>query len=198
MRKLNKQTYCEVPEESDCEFLTTEYFGKEGIVLSILESELEKAESIHDFTQKGFAGWTSLPLRSLYGMTGECASDASGEHASADPEKFEDTPAMQPYIQRLVNEVASKHAGLLKVRLMKMRAGSSIGEHRDKFCGDEDKIIRYHIPIITHPKVTFYVSRKGYNLKPGELYRLNVSKLHSVVNASNLDRVHLVFDVRKH
>jgi hypothetical protein len=197
MRKLNKQTFCEAPESSDCELLTNEYFGSEGINIDILLSEIEKAGSIHDFTQKSFFGWTSLPVRSLHGMTGEKASDASGEHASSDPDKFQDTIAMQPYLRYLINTVASRQGGLLKARLMKMKAGSSIGEHRDKFCGAEDKIIRYHIPIITHPKVTFFISRKGYNLKVGELYRLNVSKLHSVVNASNVDRVHLVFDVRK-
>lgn len=198
MRKLITETHCEPAESTDCENLTQTFFGDDGIDVDMLLFDTQKASDAAQYTQKSFSGWTSLALRSLHGMTGENASDASGEHASADPAKFEDTPAMQPYIKHLVETVASQHSGLLKVRLMKMKAGSSIGEHRDKFCGHEDAVLRYHIPIVTHPKVTFYVSRVPYHLKCGELYRMNVSKLHSVVNASHdTDRIHLVFDVAK-
>lgn len=196
MRKLNKQTFCEKPEVSDCQELTEDYFGCGITDIQKLVEEMHSASEIHEFTRKSFSGWTSLPLRSLGGMTGAKASSASGEHASADPEKFQDTIAMQPYIKSLVDTVAVKHGGLLKVRLMKMAAGSSIGEHRDKFCGDEDKIMRFHIPIQTNPKVQFSVSRVAYHLEAGKLYLMNVSKLHSVVNGGTEDRIHLVFDVR--
>lgn len=197
MRKINKRTFCEAPEPTDCELLTRQYFGTDQLNVDALVTDMLAASKCHEFTEKSFTGWTSLPLRSLGGITGKEASEASGEHASSDPEKFEDTIAMQPYIQSLVHQVGAMHSGLLKVRLMKMRPGSTIGEHRDRFCGEHDKIMRFHIPIQTSPRVKFQVSRESYYLEPGKLYRVDVSKLHSVANHGDTDRIHLVFDVRR-
>jgi len=191
MRKLNNKTHYPDSKPTDMQHVTTKFFGLEPLDTKLLVEEAESAAKIHEYTQKAFTGWTSLPLRSLHGMTGEDASDAVGEHASSDADKFMDTPAMQPYIKSLVERVGGRP---LKVRLMKMRAHSSIGEHRDNFNGD-GVVVRFHIPIVTHPKVQMSVNGKWYHMKAGELYRVDVSQRHAVVNSSSIDRIHLVFDI---
>jgi hypothetical protein len=168
------------------------------IDLSKLKDAASAAAKAHEYTQKAFPGWTSLPLRSLNGMVGAKASDASGDHASTDPSKFQDTPVMQPYIREIIDTVlqgSTNDAGLLKVRLMKMNARTSVGEHRDSFNGD-GSVARFHIPIVTHPRVIFRVEGVNYHLSEGELYKIDVSKRHAVENSSDIDRVHLVFDIK--
>lgn len=182
------------PKYSDCQRLTDEFFDK-PIDMERLINDAKAAEKTHEYTQKDFAGWTSLPLRSLHGMTGKHASDASGDHKSSDETKFQDTPAMQPYISEIINHVVGEKGGLLKVRLMKMKAKTQIGEHRDSFAGD-GTVVRFHIPVITDPRVIFRVNNIPYYMAPGQLYRMDVLQRHAVVNASDIDRIHLVFDVR--
>lgn len=196
MRKLNDKVHY-TPNPTDLQHVTGRFFT-EKLDLCKLKDEAVAAARIHEYTQKAFPGWTSLPLRSLNGMTGPEASDASGEHASTDPSKFQDTPVMQPYIREVIEKVlegTTSDAGLLKVRLMKMNARTSVGEHRDNFRGD-GSVARFHIPIVTHPRVVFRVEGVHYHLSEGELYKIDVSKRHAVENSSDIDRIHLVFDVK--
>ena len=89
-----------------------------------------------------------------------------------------------------------------RVRLMKLEAGTKISKHTDKVDKDikSRKIIRLHIPIITNDNVKM-ISWLDKNtpmelkMKKGECWWLDVSKAHSVLNESDVDRVHLVIDV---
>tara|TARA_B100000131_G_scaffold85189_1_gene82150 strand:- start:130 stop:717 length:588 start_codon:yes stop_codon:yes gene_type:complete len=89
-----------------------------------------------------------------------------------------------------------------RVRLMKLEAGTKISKHTDKVDKDikSRKIIRLHVPIITNDNVKM-ISWLDKNtpmelkMKKGECWWLDVSKAHSVLNESDVDRVHLVIDV---
>jgi hypothetical protein len=190
-RKLNNKTIYPDWKPTDLQHVT-KYFFETPIDVDRLIQEMGIASTIDSFTKKDFPGWTSLALRSLRGITGDRASDAHGEHSSSDIELFADTPAMQPYIKEIISRVGGK--GVLKVRLMKMKANSTVGEHRDNFRGD-GVVVRFHIPIITHPKVVFFVNSKPYKLEAGQIYRVDVSQRHAVQNNSPIDRIHLVFDI---
>jgi hypothetical protein len=100
------------------------------------------------------------------------------------------------------------------VRLLKLEKGGLIKYHTDGMVFREEKeIIRIHLPIITDEKnivkigyplqepapgysiwnaITFYKK----NLEEGYLYYINVNTLHSVENRSEIDRVHLVIDLK--
>jgi hypothetical protein len=100
------------------------------------------------------------------------------------------------------------------VRLLKLNAGGIIKFHTDEIVfNNTNNIIRCHLPIITHPNVLFKIGEPlqkpapGYSiwnakviyeqfLEPGYLWYTNVNCLHSVENKSNIDRIHLVFDIR--
>jgi hypothetical protein len=199
MRKLPEKQFNTI-RQFDLVRVTERFLQGASIDLDRLRDEVALAEQQHEYTNKAFHGWSSIPLRSINGMTGAEASAANGMHASADASLFRDTSIMEstPYIRELVQRCAGTDtgAGVLKVRLMKLAAGKCIAEHRDRFEGSGNSIIRLHIPIVTHRKVHFFVNGKQYHMDTGELYRIDVSQRHAVKNLSReCDRIHLVFDV---
>ncbi len=198
MRKLNEKKV--VPKSSDVILLTERFFKSEKIDIQKLIDEAQTVERYHPYTKKpNVGGWTSISLRSAGGLTGEMGSNVSGDQKASDPKLFSDTDLMKftPYIAYLTKCVAGDdNGGLLKVRLMMLEAHKVIGEHIDMFDGDHaKKVKRFHIPIITNPKISFFVNRKRYHLEAGNLYHIDVSQLHSVENNSDMNRIHLVFDV---
>jgi hypothetical protein len=197
MRKLQKEkviwTRNLTPRPSDVVNVTADLINF-PIDIARLVEEVKMAESLHPYTKKASGGWTSIPLRSAGGRGGEAASDALGIHASSNPRDFKDTVVMQPYISEIIKCVGGNN--VLKVRLLKLEAGRKIAEHIDKFNGvNGGSVKRYHLPIITNPDIAFYVNHARYYLEPGQLYTIDVSQFHAVENNSDVDRIHLVFDV---
>ena len=84
---------------------------------------------------------------------------------------------------------------------MKLKAGTKISKHNDRVDKDikSGKIIRLHIPVITHKKILMKSWLKNLtvetNFKRGECWWLDVSRAHEVNNNSDVDRVHLVIDI---
>jgi len=193
MRKLvEKQLH---PKPSDV-INVTEQFFPEIVDVETLIKEAKAAEELHPYTKKAFGGWKSIPLRSAGGKTGIDGSSATGANQSSDASKFVDTDLMRltPYIHKLITIVAGSNDQLLKVRLMQLDAHRIIAEHVDKFDGVR-AVRRFHIPIVSNPKISFFVNRQRYYLQPGQLYHIDVSQPHSVENNSETNRIHLVFDV---
>ncbi len=83
---------------------------------------------------------------------------------------------------------------LQAVRLLKLNAGAIIKEHRDAELNFEKGEIRFHIPIVTHPDVSFYLDNERMYLKEGECWYMNFNLPHHIANNSPIDRVHLVID----
>jgi mannose-6-phosphate isomerase-like protein (cupin superfamily) len=90
---------------------------------------------------------------------------------------------------------------VLRARLMKLKAGAAIKEHRDfaYFGGQrwsfERGRIRVHIPIITGANVFWMLSGKRIDMKAGEAWYVNVCMPHSVENRGDTDRIHLVLEL---
>jgi hypothetical protein len=71
---------------------------------------------------------------------------------------------------------------------------------------DPDSDLRFHVPLITNSKCFFFVDQKAYRQdkvpnnkvlqmdRPGALYILNVHQAHTVINASDTDRTHIIWD----
>jgi aspartyl/asparaginyl beta-hydroxylase (cupin superfamily) len=70
-----------------------------------------------------------------------------------------------------------------------------IKEHRDFSGGVPMGVARFHVPIVTHPDVEFYVSGRRVVMDPGSVWSLDTSYPHRVANRSNVSRVHLILDV---
>ena len=78
--------------------------------------------------------------------------------------------------------------------LTKLKPNGVIPEHRD--IGRCFEIThRVHIPLVTNDDVLFTVGEETIIMQSGELWEINnANRLHSVINKSDRDRVHLIID----
>lgn len=86
-----------------------------------------------------------------------------------------------------------------RARLMNLRPGTRISEHRDygaQRYSVERGFIRVHIPIRTHVDVHWKLRGKVIPMHAGEAWYLNVCQPHAVENKSDVHRVHLVLDMK--
>ncbi len=128
--------------------------------------------------------WTIIPLLS----------------ASDGPRHAEATPALEraPGIRTVLD---SFRTDVLHARLSKLAAGRSIKRHRDfAYLGErrwsfERGLIRLHAPIVSDEHVIWRLQDRPVDLRPGEIWYLNVCLPHSVENRSRDDRVHLVIEI---
>ena len=131
--------------------------------------------------------WSAVPLRSVGGRTDHIYPDPSARLA------FADTPLLArcAYIREVL---ATLRCPLQAARLLRLKAGSVIKEHRDHELGFEDGEVRLHIPVITNPEVEFVLNQVRVVMNEGEFWYLNVNQPHRVANHGATDRIHLVID----
>lgn len=132
--------------------------------------------------------WSALPLRSIGGESGQIFPDPEATNFA--PTKV---LGQTPYFQEVLD---SFQCPLLAARLLRLRAGSRIREHRDYKLAFEDGEIRVHIPIHTNDLVDFRINGRRVILREGECWYVNTSLPHSVANGGEADRIHLVIDCR--
>ncbi len=123
------------------------------------------------------------------------------------------------YFKKLLEDIPTD---IYLVRILKLDEGGSLGYHiDDNVFAEKEKVMRCHVPIISHPKTEFgigfpiakrppdkiskdYPTRKEWNaldldrkhLEPGFMYYTNVNTLHAVYNPTNVARYHLCIDMR--
>ena len=80
-----------------------------------------------------------------------------------------------------------------RVMLARMGPGGVIQPHRDGNPAAKwpHKI---HVPLLTNDRVTFTIEGTGYHLAEGEAVEVNNMGQHSVANAGDTDRIHLIFE----
>jgi hypothetical protein len=83
---------------------------------------------------------------------------------------------------------------VVRSELVNMFPNSRIRKHRDRtnmlfLCR------RIHIPIKTNDQTTFIVNEEIDSMAEGYIYEINNSKIHSVYNKSNENRIHLIIDI---
>ena len=82
----------------------------------------------------------------------------------------------------------------LRAQIARMPPGGKIKEHKDNLLILENTH-RLHIPIITTPKLKFFVDGERVRLEAGHIYELNNQLNHWVENPKDsIDRVHLILD----
>jgi len=151
-------------------------------------AQLVAADFVPHFNPAYYQGdWSAIPLRSIGG---------SPEHIYPDPtakDAFADTPLLArcPYFREVL---AALRCPQQAARLLRLKAGSVIREHRDYELSFEDGEVRLHIPVRTNPEVEFALNQIRVVMKEGECWYLNVNQPHRVANRSATDRIHLVVD----
>jgi hypothetical protein len=104
-------------------------------------------------------------------------------------------PMFEQQVQALEAILLAHHGAgyLLQFILVKLQAGQQIPRHRDSGWLLEANH-RYHIAVKTDPRVAFTVGSECLHMQPSEIWEINNTEHHSVVNASDQDRVHIIAD----
>jgi hypothetical protein len=132
--------------------------------------------------------WSGIPLRGQPGIHVPLYSDPTGTD-------FADLPAMAE-CRYVPDRLAQLQCPLESVRFLKLATGATIREHRDFGLRFEEGAIRLHVPVHTHPDVSFELDGAAVPMAEGEVRYLNFDLPHRVTNGSPCDRVHLVIDAR--
>jgi Aspartyl/Asparaginyl beta-hydroxylase len=144
----------------------------------------------HFVTQNYDGDWSVIPLRGPAGAKHPVMMIYADPTATA----FEDMPILRacPYFRAVIAAFASP---VQTVRLMRLTPGSVIKEHTDLELSVEEGFARIHIPITTNPNVEFKLNGVRIVMEPGSVWYLRLSDPHSVNNAGDGDRVHMVIDL---
>lgn len=133
--------------------------------------------------------WTSIALLSKNGDKDNFA------HANS-TEEIKDTEILKKCLY-FKEVISAFKCPLISARLLKLSAKSEIKPHRDYRLGYENNNFRIHIPIVTNSEVAFILNGNKLEMSPGECWYTNVNFIHSVINRSSEDRVHLVIDCER-
>lgn len=118
-----------------------------------------------------------------------------------DPRNFYSEPSwnlFQHSLLPLMNDVASRYGysqpQFPKAMLARLYAGAKIDKHKDK--GNSNGYVhKIHVPLLSSPAVRFLEGHQAFYLKPGNAYEVNNLIAHGVVNDSEQDRVHFIFEL---
>lgn len=141
----------------------------------------------HFNTEQYDGEWTVLALRSPAGDPNQIVPEERGNQT------FSDTPVMEkcPAIRQVLKEL---HCPVMAVRLMNVKAGAVIKEHRDLDLAFENGEARLHFPVFTNAAVAFIVNDRQVRMQEGDCWYVNVNLPHKVANHGDSDRIHLVVD----
>ncbi len=104
-------------------------------------------------------------------------------------------PALTDAVYACAETLRTHRPGrIAKLMLAELGVGGEIARHRDAVpaltCAH-----RCHVPLVTDRRVRFTVDDTVHFLEPGTAYELDNTRYHSVVNASESPRVHLICDI---
>lgn len=99
-----------------------------------------------------------------------------------------------PIIELIKNRYGFEEYDTSKIMLSSLQAHAEIPAHVDS---NPSSFLphKVHVPLITSPAVTFIVDGERHHLEVGRAYELNNLLVHSIENAGDVDRVHLIFEI---
>jgi aspartyl/asparaginyl beta-hydroxylase (cupin superfamily) len=99
------------------------------------------------------------------------------------------------YVNEIVFDLENMHDGRVgQCILTSLDSGAEIPYHVDK---GEYLVVskRHHIPIITTDNVFFFIDSDLSVMREGECWEIRNIRPHRVINAGNIDRIHLIVDI---
>jgi hypothetical protein len=140
------------------------------------------------FQSKHYTGeWEVLALRAPGGNSNAPYAELR------DGNTFQDTKLMAhcPEIKKILDTFECEK---LAVRVLNLKAGAVVKEHKDNDLCFEKGEVRLHIPVFTNSGVDFFVDNMPMKMQEGECWYVNVNLPHRLNNNSDTDRIHIVFD----
>ena len=159
--------------------------------VDLLERDLQTLREVPTAPQPGpyhKGEWTGIALYSMGGKDSVFPS-APGM------ERYQETESLRrtPYLKKILDDLECPKE---VVRLLFLPPSGHIKDHFDFHTNFQFGLLRLHIPILTHPDVVFTIDGQRMNWKAGELWYGDFSRVHSVLNNSQIVRVHMVIDVQ--
>lgn len=158
--------------------------------VSLLKAELAivlQQNWVDHFNKQDYEGnWQSIALRSASGQESDIL-------ANYGVEQYQDTSLLNqlPYLKSIIEEWECPKE---TIRLLALHPGAEIKPHRDCGCNYEGGVLRIHIPIQTNNELKFMVGGEQLKLEEGSCWYIDFDQTHSIFNAGENIRVHLVID----
>ena len=98
-----------------------------------------------------------------------------------------------PLMHQIIRNWYPPGGTIIRAMCAKLMAGGRIVPHRDahpSFSAGH----RIHVPLATNSRVRFMIDGRPAQLEVGHAYEINNQKVHSVMNKSEQDRIHFIFD----
>ncbi|MEE4184894.1 MAG: aspartyl/asparaginyl beta-hydroxylase domain-containing protein [Gammaproteobacteria bacterium] len=151
-----------------------------------LAAVLESQTFLDQFGPYHYGGWNAVALNAVDGdpLNQDDPFDASFQKTAA----LKHAPLMEQIMDSLPGEKR-------RVRLMRLEPGKKIFWHRDHWHSYDLRLLRLHIPIVTHADVGFQISHTDCRWQPGELWYGDFTFPHRLQNGGDTARVHLVIDI---
>jgi len=145
---------------------------------------------VRHFNTVNYQGeWTVLALRSPGGVMNNIIPDLMSHGGYADTVLMAECPS----IKKLMDGM---HCEVLSARLLNLKKGAFIKEHRDVELAFENGEARLHFPVFTNTGVAFYVNNELVTMREGDCWYINANLKHRVANNGDTDRIHLVIDCK--
>ena len=142
------------------------------------------------FRKEHFNGnWSGLSLTSSDGKVDTMKRSVAGEYIKTDLLKS------LPLTNSILTNI-EKFGKLQRVRILKTTPGTHVKYHIDLGETARSGIARLHIPIKTDPKCEMNICGEKYFWAKGELWYGDFSLPHELWNFSDIDRYHLIIDIK--
>jgi uncharacterized protein (TIGR03032 family) len=159
------------------------------IQLPLLFDALKLAEELSRVPQslwrphpEGHAGNSALPLVALAGD--------DGNDGVAGPMRATQALSLLPSFHALM---ARLNVPVGRSRLMRLEGNAEATLHVDTNYYWQQRV-RIHVPIVTHPDVSFICGDQSLHMKAGECWIFDTWRKHNVLNPRPTERIHLVID----
>ena len=106
-------------------------------------------------------------------------------------DRFGDTA--EPVMDAIIGRRYEPGGSVIRAMVVRLGPGARITPHVDEH--DSLKIShRIHVPLITNPRVRFFIDGVPHRFEPGRAVEVNNQLSHSVMNDGKTSRVHFIFD----
>lgn len=99
----------------------------------------------------------------------------------------------KPVMDAIIKRHYEPGGSVIRAMAVRLRPGARISPHVDEH--ESLKIShRIHVPLITNPRVRFFIDGVPHRFEPGRAVEVNNQLSHSVMNDGKTSRVHFIFD----
>lgn len=158
------------------------------------QPELWKADTyLRDYPQGPFGDTETIFVRFPPASVTELERSTRDQHECIWMDGAIHLPAAMPIVRQIVGRVEGERIG--RVMINKLRPGGRVYPHADTPAHAE-YWDRYHVVLQSEKGCTFRCGDETVHMPVGQVWWFQNAIEHEVINASPVDRIHMIVDVR--